>query len=64
MQEADHILKETQKKNYDHRHRVRTLPPIEKKTKVWIDTPTSQQKGEIEEQIDRSYIVSTSSGSK
>ena len=65
IQAADRLLKEKKKHHYDVKHRVKSLPPVESGTKVWIKTPGELQKGEIREQLgDRSYKVQTETGLK
>ena len=57
-------FKQSQKTNFDKRHRVRTLPPILDNTEVWVTSEDQPIRGRVVEQADapRSYVVETPSG--
>ena len=64
FKEIDKRQKEKQKRDFDRRHRVKTLPVLPPDTSVWVDTPNGQVSGRIVEQTGepRSYRVDVPSG--
>ena len=42
FEEADKKQKERQKRDFDKRHRTRSLPSLPDDTHVWVDTPRGQ----------------------
>ena len=59
FEEQDRQYKRKQKRNYDKRHRVRTLADIPNDQPVWIDTDGRQQQGRTvtNTKAPRSYLV-------
>ena len=57
-------LKESQKRDYDKRHRVKDLPTLPDQLPVWVETQGVQVPGQISQQSDfpRSYLVETPRG--
>ena len=64
FRQIDSQNKQEQKRNYDRRHRVRSLPTLPNDLQVWADTPTGQEPGTIIQPSDtpRSYRVAVPSG--
>ena len=64
FKELDGKYKQSQKDNYDRRHRVRTLPMLPENQAVWVDTRGHQVPGQILQTAGtpRSYIVETPYG--
>ena len=64
VQQADKCHKLCQKKNYDHRHKARELPPITCDTEVWVKSGDTPVRGTIQDKLDtpRSYLVNTPTG--
>ena len=60
----DEKFKESQKRAYDKRHRVKDLPPLPDQLPVWVETQGTQVPGQISQPASppRSYLVETSSG--
>ena len=58
---CDKRFKQRQRRDYNLRHRVRTLPDLPDETDVWIRTGNTQSEGRILTPADtpRSYLVST-----
>ena len=58
------MFKADQKKHYDRRHRVRSLPILPEDQPVWVNMEGRQMAGTVSRQADnpRSYLVETSSG--
>ena len=64
FKEIDKRQKEKQKRDFDRRHRVKTLPILPPDMSVWVDTPHGQVSGRVIEQTQepRSYRVNVPSG--
>jgi transposase InsO family protein len=64
FRQANKEFKETQKENYDRRHRVRDLPEIPADTPVFVNTNGNVTSGRITSTTDspRSYYIETPSG--
>ena len=64
FEEQDRQYKRKQKRNYDKRHRVRSLVDIPDDQPVWVDTDGQQQQDRtvINTEAPRSYLVDVSSG--
>ena len=64
FRQSNKVHKESQKENYDSRHRVRDLPEIPNNTAVFINTGGNVTSGRTVSMTDtpRSYIVDTPSG--
>ena len=64
FREANQKFKEQQKRDYDRRHRVRSLPEIPDNTDVWITTDDLNIPGRTVRLADtpRSYLVQTPTG--
>ena len=64
FKELDEKYKQSQKDNYDRRHRVRTLPMLPENQAVWVDTRGHQAPGQLLQiaGTPRSYIVETPYG--
>ena len=60
----DKRYKASQKKRYDQRHRVRSLPLLPEDQPVWVETRGRQVPGRISDTANtpRSYIIETASG--
>ena len=58
-------FKESQKRDYNKRHRVKDLPTLPDQLPVWVETKGVQVPGQITQQSDlpRSYLVETARGS-
>lgn len=64
FRKADDQCKDRQKRDYEHRHKTRSLPALPVETPVWVDTPRGQIPGRIAGQAGtpRSYRVEVQSG--
>ena len=64
FKELDEKYKQSQKDNYDTRHRVKTLPMLPENQAVWVDTRGHQVPGQILQTAGtpRSYLVETPHG--
>ena len=64
FRESDKLFKQQQKKNYDKRHWVRSLPSLPSDSPVWINTPMGLESGRIIGPAGqpRSYNVEVRSG--
>ena len=64
FEEQDRQYKRKQKRNYDKRHRVRSLADIPDDQPVWVDTDGQQQEGRTvtNTEAPRSYLVDVPSG--
>ena len=64
FEEQDRQYKRKQKRNYDKRHRVRSLADIPDDQPVWVDTDGQQQQGRTVTNTEalRSYLVGVPSG--
>ena len=64
FEEQDRQYKRKQKRNYDKRHRVRSLADIPDDQPVWVDTDGQQQQGRTvtNTEAPRSYLVDVPSG--
>ena len=61
---ADKRYKESQKRHYDQRHRVKSLPWLPDDQPVWVETRGQQVPGRILHAANtpRSYVIETPSG--
>ena len=61
---ADKRYKESQKRHYDQRHRVRSLPWLPDDQPVWVETRGQQVPGRILHAANtpKSYVIETPSG--
>ena len=64
FEEQDRQCKRKQKRNYDKRHRVRSLADIPDDQSVWVDTDGQQEEGRTVTNTEaaRSYLVDVPSG--
>ena len=64
FRKRDEEIKRKQKRDYDTRHRARTLPPLENEMPVWVDTRGKRTHGTVvsQDSAPRSYIVETETG--
>ncbi len=64
FREADTQCKDRQKRDYERRHRIRSLPPLPGETLVWVNTPGGQVSGQVVNRTTtpRSYHVEVQSG--
>ena len=64
FREKNKQFKESQKKNFDKRHRTRELTPIPDNTDVWITSEDRPIQGTVVSPADspRSYVVNTPAG--
>ena len=64
FKEKHQMFKAEQKRNYDRRHRVRSLPILPEDQPVWVNMEGRQIPGTVSRQADtpQSYLVETSSG--
>ena len=64
FKEKHQMFKAEQKRNYDRRHRVRSLPILPEDQPVWVNMEGRQIPGTVSRQADtpRSYLVETPSG--
>jgi len=64
FREKDKQFKQTQKQNFDRRHRARELAPIPDNTDVWITSESQPIQGRVisPAKSPRSYVVATPSG--
>ena len=61
---ADKLCKDRQKRDYERRHRARSLPALPGETPVWVNTPGGQVPGRVVQPAStpRSYQVEVRSG--
>ena len=62
FRDRDREIKHRQKRNFDLRHKVKELPPLEKGQEIWIKTPTGLKEAMVSEEENvspRSISVST-----
>ena len=64
FREQNRHFKQSQKKNFDKRHRVRNLSRIPDDTEVWVTSEEQPVRGRVMEQANapRSYVVETPTG--
>ena len=64
FRDANEKFKDSQRRHYDHQHRVRSLPEIPDYTDVWVTTNDNNIPGRTVRMADtpRSYIVQTPTG--
>lgn len=61
FREENRKFKQSQKRNFDKRHRVRNLSPIPDDTEVWVTSENQPIRGRVVEQAN-SYVVETPAG--
>ena len=64
LRRLDQEFKRKQKRNYDHRHRVKQLPDLPDDTGVWVTISEPPLAGRVvgKAEAPRSYVVNTAKG--